>query len=759
VNCGVSREQLWLWVFGEEDGPEAERIARHVASCGGCGATVVEMRAMADDLSGIGEERDPRGEEGMPQRVGSYEILRRLGAGGMGVVYEAQQETPRRRVALKVILHGRHLTPQRLRLFEREMQTLARLNHPSIAAIYDGGCTDEGCHFFAMELVEGVPLDAYVATGGAAGGPIGIRERAVLFHRVCEAVSYAHQRGVIHRDLKPANILVTRDGTPKVLDFGLARVIEEGDAPPGQRTEPGMLLGTLHYMAPEQASGRAHEIDVRTDVYALGVVLCELMSGQLPYDLLGRPLHEIVSTICHTPPRPLRALNAAVPRDLELIGLRALEKEPSRRYESAAELAADVQRYLTNRPIAARPPSRAYQLRKLIQRHSLAFGLLALIFVLTAGAAIAVSVQNVWLAAARDAAQREAYEYSRMNEFIVGFLRAPSAWERGSRDTRVEEVLAAAAEGIEDEVARDPLVAATLLHTLGETYRALSLYDEAIDLLTRAIDLRTTHLGPVHPDTLQSVHELGEVHFEAGNLDAADARLSAVLAARQRTGGTSNEALAHSKNSMGLLRLRQGRLDESEAALNAALALRREIAADLARRADADRWDRVTAENYLAQTLNNLAVLQRRRAADYGLDTPQGAAALETAATLYEESLRIRTEWLGSEHPDTAKMHNNFAKCLLDQGDLEGAELHQRRALEILEREPGPAHRITARARYNLAEVLARRGARQAAMDAVRQALSVQERLLPADHRDLRDSRALLEALASGMPGETSAGP
>jgi WD40 repeat protein len=323
-----------------------------------------------------------------PPSIGHYRILRTLGEGGMGTVYEAEQESPRRPVALKVIRPGL-LAPPLLKRFGQEVQILGRLHHPGIAAIHDAGVAEDGRPFFAMELIRGLPLTDYARLRGLSAP-----ERLDLLARVCDAVQYAHDRGVIHRDLKPGNILVDEAGQPKVLDFGVARATDADLQTTTAHTEAGQLLGTLTYMSPEQIAADPAALDRRSDVYTLGVILFELLAGWLPYHLEHLPLPEVARVILEQEPSRLGSINKQFRGDVELIVAKALEKDRGRRYASAGELASDLRRYLGHEPIRARPPSALYQLRKFARRHkalTASLALAALGLVLTAAGSVALA--------------------------------------------------------------------------------------------------------------------------------------------------------------------------------------------------------------------------------------------------------------------------------------------------------------------------------------------------------------------------------
>jgi eukaryotic-like serine/threonine-protein kinase len=343
-----------------------------------------------------------RNETNLQSQFGRYRILCRLGEGGMGIVYEAEQDNPRRTVALKVI-RSELVSPEVVKRFNSEAQILARLQHPGIAQVYEAGVSEDGRPFFAMELIRGVPLDEYARIRG-----LDQAARLELLAKLCDAVQHAHDKGVVHRDLKPGNILVEESGQPKVLDFGVAHVTASDSLPNSTYTRTGQLLGTLNYMSPEQLSAHPSRLDGRSDVYTLGVILFELLANRLPYHLDQLPVHVVARVIEQQEPSRLGSIDKAYRGDVEIIVAKALEKDKSRRYASSGDLALDIRRFLRGEAILARPASALYQIRKFTRRHrALVAGLFGIFAALIVGTVVSIifalqAAENARLASERE---------------------------------------------------------------------------------------------------------------------------------------------------------------------------------------------------------------------------------------------------------------------------------------------------------------------------------------------------------------------
>lgn len=464
--------------------------------------------------------------DAIPERIADFRILSILGEGGMGLVFEARQERPSRRVALKVLGAGL-ATPRMVARLEHEAEVLAVLEHPGIARVYGAG-SEEGafgpCPWISMELIEGESLLSW-----CEARDLDPRARLELIARVCDAVQYAHRRGVIHRDLKPSNILVREDGKPVVLDFGVARVFSNDRPGDGPATEQGQWLGTLPYMSPEQVRAEPGDIDVRSDVYALGVLLYQLLSGRLPNRTQGMPIHEAAQAILEEDPPRLGDLERALRGDVEAIVHRAIHKDVDQRYASAEELAQDLRAFLEHRPVAARRPSWGYLGARFARRHrTLVAGLLGIAATGLIGGIVSF---RMYLRAEDEAriARDEADTAEEAVEFLIGVfeLSIPDA-ERGASIT-ARDVLMEGAARLRHELSGRPKIRARLLEAVGRAQMHLGLFEESIGLLDEALRSQRTLLGEEHVDTLQGKLHRASLASRTGGYPLAEELLTEVL--------------------------------------------------------------------------------------------------------------------------------------------------------------------------------------------------------------------------------------
>jgi len=492
---------------------------------------------MNEDVTRPSDQPDARFTlEGLPLTIGGYRVVKLLGEGGMGAVYLAEQQHPRRTVALKVIKAGL-AGAEVFRRFDQEADLLGRLQHPAVAQIYEAGTAETAfgkLPFFAMEFIQGQPLRRYVASSH-----LNTRQRLELMAKVCDGVHHAHQRGIIHRDLKPANILVDDSGQPKILDFGIARAIKS-DIQATLQTDVGQLIGTLAYMSPEQVAADPHNIDIRSDIYALGVILYELLAGKLPCGLETKPLPEAVQAIRDEEPATLSAVNRLYRGDVETIVAKALEKDRDRRYASAADLAADLRRYLNDEPIIARPPSAMYQMQKFARRHTaIVAGAAAVIVVLIAGTVVS-TWQAVRARRAEAAAQRRFDDVRTLAGTLLFDLHdairdLPGAIparrlvltkaqqyleilsRESARNRDLERELVVAYDRVGD------LLGNPMIPNIGDTAAALASYNNAMAIATQLADSDPADLI-AHRERVALTSKLGDMAFAAGDMKAAVSR-------------------------------------------------------------------------------------------------------------------------------------------------------------------------------------------------------------------------------------------
>ncbi len=609
--------------------------------------------------------------------IGPYVLIETLGEGGFGIVWLAERREPMvQRVALKVLKPGMDSTAV-IGRFEQERQALAVMDHPNVARVFDAGTTTRGLPYFVMEYVRGEPITTYCDRH-----ELSTKQRLELFAQACDAIEHAHSKGIIHRDLKPSNILVGGDSDKaivKVIDFGIAKAINSLAEQRTIFTERGQMVGTPEYMSPEQAGMDATGVDTRTDVYSLGVLLYELLSGTLPFDsktLRAAGYAEIQRIIREVdPPHPATRLSSMgeraseiakrrqtqvdelcseLTRELEWIPLKAIRKDRAERYRSAAQLADDIRNYLAGKPLLAGPESTAYRLRKFARRHRVGVSVVALIAAILVGSSAVLAVLLAQTRAAQRAAdaaaqeaRTEAQKSKAVTDFVSDLLRSADPGRDG-RQVKVADLLDRADSAISRTASTQPEIAAAMHELVGATYEGLGLYENASKQFRACLDIRTRVLGEEHPDTYQAKANLAPALQPLGKDDEAQQLLTVGIAGLAKAYGAEHRNTLLARASMAKLKHETGKIEE-------ATTLFREVC-------DAGLRSLPENDDQLPMWLGTLGVLL----------TDSGK--MDEAKSYADKALDRARRTLGNEHPTTQYCMNVLARWHQQRGEFEPAE-------------------------------------------------------------------------------------
>jgi tetratricopeptide (TPR) repeat protein len=655
-----------------------------------------------------------------PKSIGNYEIVRCIGEGGMGVVYEARQANPRRTVALKV-LRSTLPSPSMLARFQHEAHVLAQLQHPGIAHIYEAAIANvslaEGVTasqpYFAMELIEGLPLRTFADHRG-----LNVRQRLELMVRVCNAVQHAHEKGVIHRDLKPDNILVEASGLPRVLDFGVARLTDPDSDAETLHTRAGEIVGTLAFMSPEQLAGDKSRVDTRSDVYSLGVILYELLTGSLPQDVKALSFVAAARRVQEDDPRPPSDHDGRLRGEADWIVMKSLEKEPVRRYSSAGALAEDIQRFLQNEPVLAGKATRAYLLKKLVQRNKSAVAVALTVMILLVAAVVGTSYglvqareQRNAAEAARVVAQQEEATANAVVHFLSRDLLGGNDPLRspGNRDDKLSDVIARAETRIESGAMADhPAIEARIRNVVGHLHLQLGQLNDAERQFRRALELDPLDSAADRAWRLETLINLGQTEHSLGQLDEA-------TKIYRQASELSNDLRDVPAPLKVTLLNNQAELLRSRGELNAAEHIYR-AALDVPNAANSDQ------PGMRGVILSNIGELQRTR------------GEFDRAIATADQSLDLLRAAYGNEHATIATVLSNKGLALKLRGDLPAAEVLYRQALAMRRKLLPPTHVDIAQSLNNLASLLRDRGQFAEAETLYREGLGIAIKALPPGH-------------------------
>jgi tetratricopeptide (TPR) repeat protein len=695
-------------------------------------------------------------------QIGSYRILREIGRGGMGTVYLAERadDQYQRLVAVKLLPAWSARNERLVRRFVDERQILAALDHPDIARLFDGGVTTDGLPWFAMEYVDGVPIDQY-----CKARDLTIESRLELFCRVCSAVQYAHRNLVVHRDLKPANILVTPDGGVKLLDFGIAKLLggDASDAP--SLTATGDRVMTPLYASPEQIRG--DPISTASDVYALGVLLNELLTGRYPYRLTTREPHEVARAILEQEPeRPSLNAQPKLARqlrgDLDTIVLKAMEKDPAVRYGTAEQLEADVRRHLAGLPLAARPENRLSRARKFVRRHrfGVATGAGVALLLVVFGVVSTVQAIRIRGQAARITVERDRAE--KVSGFLAGLFRTSDPYAGAGGGLTAREILDSGAVRIDRELAGQPDARAQMLFEMGRAYFGLGVRDRARRFVETSLAIRRRASPDAKIEIARTLDFLGVVLRDQGEIDAAEQAYRDALRLRVELSGPRHSEVARTLNGLASVLRAEGRFRSADSVSRQAVAIDEASATknriDLAESVDGLAQAVEERGDFSAASGLYRRVLALRQEA-LGATNPEvgrslvrlagavgGAGQKAPADLLFRQGLAIERHALGNDHPDVAADETEHARLLHSRGSDSEAESLYRHALTIARRKLGPVHPLTATMLTDLGELELDRGNPDRAEPLLREALAMRRSALPPQHPHIAQTEQLVGA-------------
>ena len=673
--------------------------------------------------------------------IGPYRLIRKLGEGGMGEVWLAEQSAPvKRQVALKIIKAARYDKSALIR-FDLERQALAMMDHPAIAKVFDAGSTAEGQPYFAMEYVQGLPITEYCDEKRLSPS-----ERLLIFTKVCEGVQHAHQKAIIHRDLKPTNILVVEvDGkpVPRIIDFGLAKAISEQSQRGTLVTRAGGLVGTPGYMSPEQMDPIAADVDTRSDVYSLGVVLYELLTGVLALDAQqweSKPFHEVLrqvheeeptspSTRLITDPAAAaiaekrstdpRQLANMLRGDLDWITLKALERDRARRYGTPAELADDLGRYLRNEPVTARPASLVYRTKKYVQRHKFGVAAATAVAMLLIAFGVMQAIELRRITRERDRADR-------VTKFMTGMFKVSNPSEARGNAVTAREILDKSSKDIDTGLRKDPELQAQLMETMAQTYAGLGLYGRAQDLVEHARPIQSSMFGERSRETLASESYLAQLLRAQGHLPEAEKLLQNTLEAQRQVLGPNDPDTLASMDRLGYVYANEARHTDAESMFRQTLNAERKVLGP--------------DDPQTLSTLNELAEIL----------TPQGRYA--EADQIYGELVAAQKRTLGPDHPATLLSMSHAAENFEEEGRFPEAERLYSNVIAAQRRILGPEHPQTLRAMTMLAVTMAKQGRYSDADELQSQVIKIKTRVLGPTHTSTLQSMEM-EALGLSREG------